>query len=158
MHLFLQRWPNLPSPHPFSPLYSLCLPPPSPLQISFSILRVQLSLGFSYLYNNYIGEKLHLCDLLDLRFLNTGDLGLASQGCQAKGYCEFLTFPLWPSGATLQIHLLYIPGKRPRQGSGLPGENIAHLRAGNLRVWNIPLLSVNKKTFKDSDDKLSYVQ
>ena len=154
MQLFLQRLPNLTSPHPSFPspfLFTILHLPRFSFVDQFFLLVYRAFSWFFYLHKDYISKDLHLSSRVNLSVLNTWDFGSASQGCQAKGYCEFLAFLLWTPGTALQIHPNYITDRKPRKGAGLPEEkHIAHFRAGNIKVWNILLLPENKNNFKDA--------
>lgn len=88
----------------------------------FLLLIHRISSWFLCLHRYYISKKLPLSyNRVNFSVLNTWDFGSASQGCQAKGCCEFLAL-LWTPGVTLQIYLIYTPSRRPRKSSGLHEE------------------------------------
>ena len=85
----------------------------------FLLLIHRTSSWFLCLHRYYISKKLPLSyNRVNFSVLNTWDFGSASQGCQAKGCCEFLAL-FWTPGVTLQIYLIYTPSRRPRKSSGL---------------------------------------
>ena len=139
--------PTCHSPLLFSGLFS-ALQGVSFLGQSFPLIYGAFS-WFLYLYKDYISKNLHWSNRLHLGVLNTWDFGSASQGWQAKGYCEFLAL-LWTQGPPLQFHLICITGRRAKNSARLPEEqHIAYFRTGNMKIWNILLLPENEDNFKD---------
>lgn len=111
-----------------------------PLLGQFLLLIHRTSSWFLCL-RRYISKELPLSyNRVNLSVLNTWDFSSASQGCQAKGYCEFLAL-LWTPGVTLQIYLIYTPSRREKY--------IAYFSTGSIKFWNILLLPENRKNFED---------
>ena len=116
----------------------------------FLLLIHRTSSWFLCLHRYYISKKLPLSyNRVNFSVLNTWDFGSASQGCQAKGCCEFLAL-FWTPGLLCRFILFILQAEDQGRAQGSWREkHIAYFSTGSIKAWNILLLPENRKNFKD---------